>query len=432
MFFYLKTMIDVYIFDCDGVIIDSGTDIADGVNAALRNFGYWTLPQADIISFVGDGAKMLILRALMASTKNHFNQDNVQELEKVYSWYLDYYHSHAVIKTTLYAGIKELLKVLKQKNKKIGMLTNKPGNIARKILHQLDVEQFFDVITGPEDIFNKKPDPEGLSFTVTKINELYGTNYTNQNVIMIGDSKVDIQAGKAYGCKTCACRGGLGNTQELLAQNADLCFSVASEIEKFIDILSMNPDEYTWMQKFAMKNEVPIMIDEGSDFICDYIIKNNIKTILEIGSAIGYSSIKFAKLNDEIKVTTIEIDKDRYTAACKNIQDNDLTNRITIYHGDALTYPIEGKYDLIFIDAAKAQYIKFFERYKENLTQDGVIISDNLSFHGMVEDLSLTHNYSTIKLVKKIRKYIDFLKTNSEFDTTFYKVGDGVSISKKV
>ena len=86
---------------------------------------------------------------------------------------------------------------------------------------------------------------------------------------------------------------------------------------------------------------------------------------------------------------------------------------------------------MIFIDAAKGQYINFFEKYKSNLAPNGVFISDNLLFHGMVDDLTLTHNYSTIKLVKKIRKYIDFLKKNEEFETKFYEVGDGVSVSKR-
>jgi len=86
---------------------------------------------------------------------------------------------------------------------------------------------------------------------------------------------------------------------------------------------------------------------------------------------------------------------------------------------------------LIFIDAAKAQYINFFNRYSPLLSENGVIISDNLSFHGMVEDLSLTHNYSTIKLVKKIRKYIDFLKNNEEFETEFLKLGDGIGVSRR-
>ena len=71
------------------------------------------------------------------------------------------------------------------------------------------------------------------------------------------------------------------------------------------------------------------------------------------------------------------------------------------------------------------------EKFKNNLSPNGVFISDNLSFHGMVEDLSLTHNYSTIKMVKKLRKFIDFLKTNEEFETQFFKLGDGISVSKR-
>ena len=71
------------------------------------------------------------------------------------------------------------------------------------------------------------------------------------------------------------------------------------------------------------------------------------------------------------------------------------------------------------------------KKYKVNLAPDGVFISDNLSFHGMVEDLTLTHNYSTIKLVKKIRKYRDFLEQNKEFSTTFFDFGDGISVSIK-
>ncbi len=425
-------MIDVYLFDCDGVIIDSGQDIADAVNATFDHFGYWPVPYENIMSFIGNGARMLIQRALKYSTKNHFDESKTEKLDEILKFYLEYYYSHAVVKTKLYAGIPELLKTLKEKNKKVGMLTNKPSKIAVLILEHFDVAKYFDFITGPDEITHMKPSPEGLEYTVSKINEKYQTAYTAQNVIMIGDSKVDIQAGKAYGCKTVACRGGLGNTEELMKENADLSFSVASEIEKFIDLLSMDDDdENSWIKKFAMKNEVPIMQEAGSDFICDYIKEHKIRHILEIGSAIGYSSIKFAKLSDDIKVTTIEIDYDRYMTACSNFRDHNLTDRITIFHGDALTYEIPGKFDLIFIDAAKAQYTKFFERFKNQLTEDGVIISDNLSFHGMVEDLSLTHNYSTIKLVKKIRKYIEFLKNNQEFDTEFFKIGDGVSISRR-
>ena len=190
-------------------------------------------------------------------------------------------------------------------------------------------------------------------------------------------------------------------------------------------------DDLLSIKAYASREAVPIMQDEGCDFICDYIKEHNCKNILEIGTAIGYSSIRFAKLADDIHVTTIELDIDRHIKAVENFKSCGLDSRITAIHDDALTCPLEGKFDLIFIDAAKAQYIKFFEKYKANLAPQGVFICDNLSFHGMVDDLTLTHNYSTVKLVKKIRKYIEFLKQNQEFSTTFYANGDGISISKR-
>ena len=190
-------------------------------------------------------------------------------------------------------------------------------------------------------------------------------------------------------------------------------------------------DNLLSIKAYASREAVPIMQDEGCDFICDYIKEHSCKNILEIGTAIGYSSIRFAGLADDIKVTTIELDIDRHLKAVENFKSAGLSDRITAIHADALTCPLEGLFDLIFIDAAKAQYIKFFEKYKENLAPGGVIISDNLSFHGMVDDLSLTHNYSTKKLVKKIQKYAEYLRTNHEFETTFYEVGDRIAVSKR-
>lgn len=186
------------------------------------------------------------------------------------------------------------------------------------------------------------------------------------------------------------------------------------------------------IEEYAEKNNVPIMQKDGIEFLIKYIKDNNIKNILEIGSAIGYSSIMMALVDNNIKVTTIERDEERYNLAVKNINDFNLNDRITIILGDALEVNIEGHYDLIFIDAAKSQYIKFFEKYELNLKQGGVIVTDNLSFHGLVEDESKTTNRNTKQLVRKIRKYIDYLKTNTNYKTEFYKLGDGIAISKKI
>lgn len=186
------------------------------------------------------------------------------------------------------------------------------------------------------------------------------------------------------------------------------------------------------IEENARLRNIPVMLDGGMEFILNYIKDNNIKTILEIGSAVGYSAIRFASISNDIKITTIERNPELYKEAVNNIKEFNLEDRINIICGDALETVIDGKYDLIFIDAAKSQYIKFFEKYKVNLAPNGSIITDNLSFHGLVENPSLTKNRNTRQLVGKISKYIDFLKNNEEFKTEFYQVGDGVSVSKKI
>ena len=185
------------------------------------------------------------------------------------------------------------------------------------------------------------------------------------------------------------------------------------------------------LEKYAEEFDVPIMQKRGINFLCKLIKDNNYKSVLEVGSAIGYSSLKMASISEDIKIITIEKDEERYNLAVNNIKDFKKDNQIKIVLGDALETKIDGKFDLIFIDAAKGQYIKFFEKYKCNLNDNGVIISDNMSFHGLVEEKERIRNKNLRQLVNKIRKYIEFLKTNTEFKTKFYKTGDGIAVSRK-
>lgn len=185
------------------------------------------------------------------------------------------------------------------------------------------------------------------------------------------------------------------------------------------------------LERYAELNNVPIMNQEGISFLTDYIAKNNIKNILEIGSAIGYSAIKMAQVNPDIKVVTIERDIVRYDLALENIKNFELDNQIEIIFGDALNTDITGSYDLIFIDAAKSQYIKFFERYSPLLSETGVIVSDNLNFHGLINSNGENLSANVRGLIRKLNKYIDYLKNNPDYKTEFFNIGDGVSISKK-
>ena len=183
------------------------------------------------------------------------------------------------------------------------------------------------------------------------------------------------------------------------------------------------------MEAYAKENKVPIMLPDGIDYLCNYIKEHSIKNILEIGSAIGYSAIKMCLVDSNIKVTTIERDEIRYNEAIKNIKEANMQDRINIIHNDAFNVGIKGKYDLIFIDAAKAQYIKFFEKFKVNLNDSGTIITDNLKFHGYVGKSEKIESKNLKGLVQKIEGYIDFLHNNEEFDTKFYDIGDGLSVS---
>lgn len=185
------------------------------------------------------------------------------------------------------------------------------------------------------------------------------------------------------------------------------------------------------IEVYAKENRVPIMLSDGIDYLCNYIKENKIRNILEIGSAIGYSAIRMALVDKDIRITTIERDEERYNLAVDNIKKFSLEKQITIILGDALMTEVDGEYDLIFIDASKGHSTDFFNRYKSNLASNGVIITDNLSFHGLVEDESLAITKNQKGIVKKIKLFIEFLDNNEEFVTKYVPVGDKISISKR-
>lgn len=185
------------------------------------------------------------------------------------------------------------------------------------------------------------------------------------------------------------------------------------------------------LEEYAKINNIPIMQKDGILYLINYIKENNIKNILEIGSAIGYSSIMMASINSDIRITTIERDKDRYDLAVFNIKKYNLDKQINIIYGDAVDTDITGMYDLIFIDATKGKNIFFFEKYKNNLVKGGTIITDNLSFHGLVEDSDLVKTKNQRGIVNKIKDFISFLDNNEEFATEYIPVGDKIAISKR-
>lgn len=186
------------------------------------------------------------------------------------------------------------------------------------------------------------------------------------------------------------------------------------------------------MEEYANEHNVPIIEKKSIAFIMKYIKNHNIKNVLEIGSAIGYSAILMASASEDVYVTTIERDETRYMECLKNVKKCKLDKIINVVFQDALEVNMgDAKYDMIFIDAAKGQYTKFFEKFKYFLNEGGVIITDNLKFHGHVGNSANIESKNLKSLVQKIESYIDFLKDNEEFETEFFDIGDGLSVSVK-
>jgi predicted O-methyltransferase YrrM len=185
------------------------------------------------------------------------------------------------------------------------------------------------------------------------------------------------------------------------------------------------------MEHYALEHDVPIIFKDGIDFLKEVIDENEVSSILEVGTAIGYSAIQMASVRNNILVETVERDEVRYNEAIKNVEHAEMTERIDLNLGDALLYEPKGTYDLIFIDAAKSQYTKFFEMYKVYLKPGGIIVSDNLHFHGHVAKKERIQSKNLRQLVGKIRRYVSFLEDNEEFDTEFFDVGDGIALSRR-
>ncbi len=185
------------------------------------------------------------------------------------------------------------------------------------------------------------------------------------------------------------------------------------------------------LRLFALENDVPIVTNDGIHFLNQIIKLRNVKTILEVGSAIGYSSINMATYNQDVHITTIERNPDMIELAKKNIIKSGYQDRITLIEGDALDVDETelGSFDLVFIDAAKAQSTKFFNKYKKNLTERGVIVTDNLIFHGLV--VAEIRDRNLKQLVRKIDTFNHFVVDQEDFDTYVYGIGDGMSVSIK-
>ncbi len=186
------------------------------------------------------------------------------------------------------------------------------------------------------------------------------------------------------------------------------------------------------MEQFAKEYDVPISQKETIKLIEILIRLGKVERVLEVGSAIGYSAICMAEAG-ATHIDTIEINEDAVRVATQNIEEAGLLDKIHIHFGDAreILPGLSGEYDMIFIDAAKGQYNKFFEYSMKMLKKGGILVSDNVLYKGMTANDELVE-HRKITIVRRLRQYLDMLCSNEELETDILPLGDGVALSIKL
>lgn len=185
------------------------------------------------------------------------------------------------------------------------------------------------------------------------------------------------------------------------------------------------------MEAYAKENRIPIINERGRQTLIDVVAKKKPRRVLEIGTAIGYSTLLIAANSAEAaEIVTLELDAERAGTAGRFIAGSAYADNIKILVGDAgvLLAALPGAYDLVFIDAAKGQYPDYFRKIEPMLAAGGVIIADNVLFRGYVMgEEAPPRRYKTI--VKRLRRYIEMVTSHSAFDTKIYENGDGLAVS---
>ena len=193
----------------------------------------------------------------------------------------------------------------------------------------------------------------------------------------------------------------------------------------------MNQQElFAEMREYAAAERIPIMEEDGMLFCADLVRESTYKEILEVGTAIAYWSMQIASLRDDIHITTLERDVDRYKKAQDYLAMSELNQQVNSVLIDAKDFQCDRNYDLIFLDAAKAQNEPFFYKFAPYLNDNGIVIVDNMFFHGFVEhfDELQAHRRNLRHMVGKIIKFKERIMHDENFECEELSIGDGILI----
>jgi len=185
------------------------------------------------------------------------------------------------------------------------------------------------------------------------------------------------------------------------------------------------------LEKRAKKDHIPIINRDTANFLKSVLLFNNPKLILEVGTAVGYSTLWLAEYSDsDSEIVTIERDETRLIEAKENIKEFRFNKKVKFKYGDALEIIpyLRRKFDLIFIDAAKGQYLNLFKLAEDKVNENGIILCDNVLYKGLVKNEGkVDHKMRTI--VVNMRKFLIYLKNNQKFNSRLFDIDDGLTIS---
>lgn len=191
-----------------------------------------------------------------------------------------------------------------------------------------------------------------------------------------------------------------------------------------------NLEELEKVKMKAIKEHIPIIMDDTLEKIQEILLQENPAKILEIGTAVGYSASQFVRFAPSAIVDTIELDEERAKEAKENVKKIGIENQINILVGNAVDIlpTLEGEYDIIFIDANKGKYPVFLQEGIRLAKNNGIILADNILYKGYVMGDYNKHKQRTA--VKHLREYIQMAEGNETLQTEILEVGDGLAISR--
>ncbi len=206
-------------------------------------------------------------------------------------------------------------------------------------------------------------------------------------------------------------------------------------IESFLlDMLPESIGILKEMEEYSKENHVPIITPDIAGLLAVLIKSAGIKSILEVGTAVGYSAIHMGRCaGPGFSINTIERDINAAAKAAEFVKRAGMEENIKIITGDAeeLLKNLPGEYDMIFVDAAKGQYMDFMKNSIDKLRIGGLFVCDNVLFRGMVADRSLLIRRK-ITIVKRLKKFLSFISNCESLQTAVIPMGDGISISCKL